>query len=390
MLALKLAYRNLAGAGLRTWLNVIVLSFSFVFIIWFKGFLEGWNREARRDMIQWEIGGGQFWHEAYDPYDPFTLQDAHGMIPPVFQNEIDQGRLTPMLLAQGTFYPQGRMHSVMLRGIDPDQSILDIPSRLFHEAGESIPVIIGTRMASNHSLDRGDNVTVRWRDVKGAFDAAEAVIVDIFKSNVPGVDAGQMWIPLNRLQTMTGMEGEATLLVIRQNTKIESSHPEWMLKDHRFLLAEIDQIIKTKSMGSSIFYIMLLSLALLAIFDTQVLSIFRRQREIGTDMALGMTRGQVVRLFTVEGTMHAFLAAGLAALYGIPFLYFQAKRGFPMPEGVDDYGLAIAEKIYPVYSAGLVAGTTILVLVAATVVSYLPATKIARMKPTESIKGKIQ
>jgi hypothetical protein len=38
--AIKLAYRNLIGAGLRTWLNVIVLSFSFVVIIWMKGVIE--------------------------------------------------------------------------------------------------------------------------------------------------------------------------------------------------------------------------------------------------------------------------------------------------------------------------------------------------------------
>ena len=81
MLTLKLAYRNLIGAGLRTWLNVIVLSFSFVIIIWHRGFLEGWNRQARRDTIEWEIGGGQYWHDQYDPYDFFTIADSHGPVP---------------------------------------------------------------------------------------------------------------------------------------------------------------------------------------------------------------------------------------------------------------------------------------------------------------------
>ena len=72
MLAIKLAIRNLIGAGLRTWLNVIVLSFSFVVIIWHKGLLDGWDRQAKKDMIAWESGDGQFWHENYDPYDPFS------------------------------------------------------------------------------------------------------------------------------------------------------------------------------------------------------------------------------------------------------------------------------------------------------------------------------
>ncbi len=79
MMAIKLALRNLLGAGLRTWLNVIVLSFSFVVIIWHKGFLDGWDRQAKTDMIAWELGGGQYWEQHYDPYDPFTLTDSHAL-----------------------------------------------------------------------------------------------------------------------------------------------------------------------------------------------------------------------------------------------------------------------------------------------------------------------
>ena len=87
--ALKLAVRNLTGAGLRTWLNVIVLSFSFVVIIWMKGIIEGWNRQAKNDMTSWEIGGGQFWHEKYDPFDPFTLTESHAPVPDEFIPEVE-------------------------------------------------------------------------------------------------------------------------------------------------------------------------------------------------------------------------------------------------------------------------------------------------------------
>jgi putative ABC transport system permease protein len=67
-LAIKLAYRNLIGAGLRTWLNVLVLSFSFVVIIWLNGVMKGWDYQAKNDMTHYEIGGGQYWHQDYDPF----------------------------------------------------------------------------------------------------------------------------------------------------------------------------------------------------------------------------------------------------------------------------------------------------------------------------------
>ncbi|MCB0853887.1 MAG: FtsX-like permease family protein, partial [Bacteroidetes bacterium] len=139
-----------------------------------------------------------------------------------------------------------------------------------------------------------------------------------------------------------------------------------------------------------IMYLLLLAIALLAIFDTQVLSIFRRQKEIGTYIALGMTRGDVVRLFTIEGGAHSLLAAGLGAIYGIPLFYYLSIVGIPMPAETDSAGLPISSEIIPVYGLGLVIGTVLLVVISATIVSYMPARKISKMKPTEALKGKIQ
>ena len=389
MLAIKLAYRNLMGAGLRTWLNVFVLSFSFVIIIWHRGILDGWNQQAKVDTINWEIGGGEYWHENYDPYDPFTLSDSHGSIPDKLNDEIKTGNLSPILISQATIYPEGYMQTVLLKGINPDQKILALPTAPLDTMINEIPAVIGSRMAKSIKLKTGDYMTVRWRDVNGVYDAADIQIVGIFKTNVPAVDNGQIWLPLKKLQDMMQMPGEATIIVASKEISEPVLASNWQFKDHAYLLSDLTEMIRSKSIGGSIMYIILLLLAMLAIFDTQVLSIFRRQREIGTHMALGMTRGQVIRLFTVEGAMHGILAAIVAAIYGIPFLYWQSVAGLSMPEGTDDMGMAVAEKILPVYSAGLVISTTLIVLIVVTIVSFLPTRRIAKMNPTEAIKGKV-
>ena len=185
------------------------------------------------------------------------------------------------------------------------------------------------------------------------------------------------------------MPGEATVLVVDQDWTNVPEIEGWLFQDQELLLKELTDMIKMKGVSSSIMYVILLSLALLAIFDTQVLSIFRRRREIGTLIALGMTRGGVIRLFTVEGAMHGVLAAIVAAIYGIPLLSWQAISGFGMPKAVDSYGMAIAETLYPVYSVQLVVATTLIVMASVTVVSFLPARRIARMNPTDAIRGKL-
>ncbi|MFW6289421.1 MAG: ABC transporter permease [Mariniphaga sp.] len=389
--AIKLAYRNLIGAGLRTGLNVLVLSFSFVVIIWMKGLMAGWDYQAKTDMTNWQVGEGQFWHEQYDPYDPFTLTESHGTVPAEFGGEIARGIMEPLLMVQGTIYPQGRMQAVSITGINPGQEILRIPTEKLDTAlADAVPAVVGNLLARNMKVQQGDRLTMRWRDANGMFDATEILISEVFSSNVPAVEAGQVYVPLERLRDMTLLENEATLFVLSDGDREWSDKGEWVYHSKDELTASIDEMIKTKTAGQTIFYAILLLLAMLAVFDTQVLSIFRRQKEIGTYIALGYTRREVVGLFTVEGAMHSVLAALVAAVYGFPFLWWQARAGWTMPIDASEFGMAMAQTLYPVYSAGLVFGTVAIVLLVTTLVSYWPSRKIAKMNPTEALRGRIQ
>jgi len=390
MVSIRLALRNILGAGIRTWLNVIVLSFSFIMIIWHKGLLDGWDRQAIHDLIKWEIAGGQYWVNEYDPYDPFSLAASHAPIPEEFDEMLRMGEITPLLYTQGTIYPKGRMQSILIKGIEPGQEIIALPSRLLQAGPDEVPAIIGTGMAKSTGLEEGNYVTIRWRDKNGAFDATKVKITGIFKTNVPTVDAGQVWLPLDILRDMMLLQEEATILISRDAEQDIQSTARWDYKDQDELLVDLQKIIRSKSMAGVVIWAILLMVAMLAIFDTQVLSIFRRQREIGTYVALGMTRRQVVTLFTFEGAMHAVFATALGALYGLPLLSFQAKRGINLPVSSEDYGLTMAEKLYPVYSLGLILGTLIVVIIVTTLVSYWPSRKIAKMSPTEALRGRLQ
>ena len=382
-LALKLAFKNIYGAGLRTILNVIVLSFSFVIIIFLNGVMDGWNAQAKKDTIEWEYGSGQLRHKDYDPFDPYTILDSHAPIP---ENRPD---LTPILIHQASIYPEGRMMNIVLKGITSDQQTLLLPTSNLNAQEKQYPVIIGKRFAASSKLNVGDEVLLRWRDVNGTYDANTVYISAIFDSNVPTIDDGQIWININDLWQMTSQVNEATLLVLNEtSTPLKSTL--WNFTSQKELLSTIEEIIATKKISSSIMYILLLAIALLAIFDTQVLSIFRRQKEIGTYVALGMTRRKVVGLFTVEGSMYSILALLLASLYGAPFFIFIKKVGIPVAAADQEVGLAIAERIFPIYGFSLVVGTVLVVVLASTIVSFLPAKKIAKINPVSALKGKIQ
>lgn len=387
----KLALKNLLGTGLRTWLNVFVLSLSFVLIIFVRGLIEGMNRQAERAMIATEVAGGHVQHPAYDPYDPLTLADAHGPVPAPLAALAAAGKAAPILVIQGTIYPGGRLFTVRVKGVDPGQRVIDVPTALLAGASpapDEIPALIGARLAKTTGLKKGDTFSLQWRDAHGTFDAREARVVEVFSTTVQTVDIGQLWVPLDLLRALTGMAGEATLAVLAQGTP-PPALSDWVFRGPDYFLADLKSMVAAKSVGSSVLYTILLLLAMLAIFDTQVLSIFHRRREMGTLMALGFTRGKVIGLFTLEGFFNGVLAALVAAAYGIPLLAWIAKTGWAMPGDVDSYGFAIGDKLFPTYSAGLVAGTTALVLLVTTVVSFLPTRRIAKLKPTDALRGRL-
>ena len=88
--------------------------------------------------------------------------------------------------------------------------------------------------------------------------------------------------------------------------------------------------------------------------------------------------------------LNGILAMGAAMIYGTPLIYFTATKGIGMPEMVEEYGFALSARLYPAYSAGLIFSTCLVIMITVAIVSYLPTRKIAKLKPTEALKGKIQ
>jgi ABC-type lipoprotein release transport system permease subunit len=388
MITLRLALRNILGTGIRAWLNAFIISIALVASTWNQGVVAGMDEQAARAARDLEYGGGQYWQEKYDPYDPLTLEEAHAPLPGELRRLVDEGRATAVLVVQGSIYPQGRMRPILLKGIDPRQRVLDFPTAALSAAGAGLPALIGGRFAKAAGLTAEDTITLRWREPGGAFNALDATIVHVMQTTLAAIDSNQAWLPLDRLQEMARLPGEATLVTLAPGTPPPTAPPGWVFRDPDFLLRDLRELVKTKGAGRIVLLVIFLSLGMLAIFDTQVLAIFRRRREIGTLVALGFTRGQVVRLFTLEGALHGVLAVLLGAAWGLPLLWLQARTGFAVPPGTEDMGISIGERIYPAYGAGYILGVALLSLAVTTVVSLLPTRRIARLKPSDVLRGR--
>ncbi|HDR04362.1 MAG TPA: ABC transporter permease [Candidatus Marinimicrobia bacterium] len=387
MINLKLAWRNIRGAGIRAILNSLVLSLVIVIIIWMQGLYDGMSEQMSRAMIDMELGGGQLWHPAYDPYNPMELPDAHQPLSDKLKKYVAEGKITPILVVQGTMYPHGRMQAIFFRGIDPSQDIIQVPSRhLDNGDGYSIPVIIGKRMAENSNLKEGETFTIQWRNAEGVYDAADAKVIHIMDTPVSTVDIGQVWMPLNQLQSMMALPDAATLIISKADFEFSGEIIGWDFKPLSFLLKEVEALVKSKQGGGMLMSIVLLFLALIAIFDTQLLAVFRRKREIGMLIAMGMTPRQVGRLFTLEGSLYGIIAIAMSAIYGIPLMIWTQVNGLYFGDMMDDFGMALGNTLYPIYTVSKTLAIVITIFLIVLFVSYYPARKIAKMNPTDALR----
>ena len=385
----KIALKNLLGAKLRTFLNVFVTSISFFMIIFMTGLYDGMRQHAKQVTIDTQIAGGAYWHPLYDPLDPMSFENSHSKLPANIDALVKEKRAVPILVSQAAIYPNGRIMPIIMKGIDPSQNIVNMPTETLSKNKDvNIPVLVGKGMANNANLKIGDSFTIRWLDSDGTYDADEGTVVHIMDTENFKLDIGHIWIPIKKAQEMLTMEDEVTYVAYSKNEIKLNNSGSWIHRDVNYLIQDIEAAIEADKPSIQIMFAILLSLAAMGIFNAQVLSIFRRGREIGTLMALGMTRSRVIGLFTMEGGINAILASVLTIFpFGL-ILWWTAKHGIPLPMDYTEMGFMIAKQLMPIYSLGLIITTTILVFSIVLIVSYLPSRRIARMKPTDALRGK--
>ena len=384
----NIAIKNLVGAGIRTWLNVFVTSVSIFMIIFSSGMYTGMKQHAMNVSIDTEIAGGAFWHPNYDPYDPITFEDSHSITPSILTELVESNKALEVLVSQASIYPDGRVVPVIMKGITLEQEILNIPTKeILKYEGDNIPILIGRGMSKYTKLNIGDTFIIRWMDDNRTYDAGLGEIVFIMDSDNFKIDFGHIWLPIEKMQKMFSMENESTYVVFDDNINPHSAG-DWIKRDVKYLIRDMETIIEQDRPNAIMIYIILLSLAAMGIFNAQTLSIFRRKKEIGTLMALGMHKRKVVLLFTIEGAMNAIFAIILTVLLFGPLLYYFSIYGVPLPIDYSDMGLIIAKRLIPIYSMPLLIATALIVFLILLLVTYLPSRKISKMHPVDAIRGK--
>ena len=382
-----IAKKNFSRQGLRAILNVLVTALSIIALIFMLSLLNGFQAQATRNLVNTDVAGGHYLAPGFDILSPTEWED-HTIRVPDSLLQLQAKDKAEVLVLQGQLYPNRRLYPVQIRGISMEQSLLKLPldnlKKYSNNFDDLIPVVVGAKMAKKAHLKKHNTLTLKWRDKSGAVDAKDIIIVDIVDILNPRVDDGVIWLRLDHLRAMTDREGEVSWIAVRNDIGPVAGSE---FQPVELLMADLLALLRQDRINSKILWAILMTLVCISVFNTQMLNIFKRQKEIGTLMALGMDSTRIVRTFTLEGGFAAVWALLIAVFLGLPFFIWFQGIGFDVSH-LSESTLPIRETIYPAYQPAEIIYSLIIVFVLIVISAWLPVKKITRLDPTLALRGR--
>jgi lipoprotein-releasing system permease protein len=227
------------------------------------------------------------------------------------------------------------------------------------------------------------------------------VVVDYFKSGMSEYDANCVFIPIEHLQTLRGMDNRATNILIKLRDYGEADKVVIALaklfEHERLAINTWEQkqgpLLKAIEIEKSILNILLFMIIAVAGFG--ILAIFsmivsEKTRDIGILKALGASRAGILQIFLTYGLLLGVVGAGLGTILGltITFNINAIELGIAAITGsrVFDGGVYYFNEIPTDVKTDAVLIVNLGAVAIATVFSILPALRAAMLHPVQALR----
>ncbi len=259
-----------------------------------------------------------------------------------------------------------------------------------HRADDTL--IVGAELAKGLGLKLGQTVTLLTETQAGSTNAVDGVIRGIFNSGDLETNKRLVMMSIGLAQTLLRMPDRATSLVIglgadadidevakTLNADLATEEPRVVARAwHAIAPYYRDSIVLQRDVLAIVMTIIFI-LAVVGIVNTMMMSVYERQREIGTLMAIGFRRKTIMALFVAEALALGVFAAILGVSVGIAIVSVTQATGIPfVAPGV---GTILN---HPIIDPEYTAMAATIAIAAALCAGIYPALKASRLTPVEA------
>ncbi len=398
----RLALRNVFRAKARSAITIGALFFGVMMSLVLSAFVMGVGESLVVETVESRVGAIQVHRAGY-----FEKRDRQPLALNLPQDAPFEAKLrqvphvqavTPRITFSGLLTNGSRGTVSVVTAIDPATVEAVLPKVNLYLDGAALTASdhngahVGKELAHALGLERDVPLMMQAQGLGGRDNALDLELRGIQSGQNPLESKRQVLVPLAFAQSLLGMSGKVTEYVIAVDDieQLEPTAqalkavlgPEYEVHTWAELRPGLRdaRVLQRVILGGVSFVFLII--ALFGVANTLLMSVLERTREIGTLLAVGMTRGRVAMLFMAEATVQALI--GASGGLGVALVLISLGRGaggFEVSMGEGQGFFRVMPTLLPLVPV-LVVGAAV---VGSVVAAVSPAMRAARLRPVEAL-----
>lgn len=403
----KLALRNLTRQKRRSTIAIAVVIFSCAVIILTSGFVEWIFWGMRESTIHSQLGHIQIVKPGYfeagkaDPYRFLFVDDLRQSLSENFT--LSDGShpvktIVPRLSFSGLLSHGDATLSFMGEGIDPAEqeyfgNALKLSAGDHLSAEQPHHLIMGEGLARNLGVTVGDQVVLLVNTATGGINAVEMTVGGLFTTVTKSYDDNALRLPISTAQQLLRTQGAHSWVVLLNdtaNTDAVLTALREQLSPEQFEIVPWYQLADFYNKTTVLFSkqvqaikLIIALIILLGISNTMTMNVMERTGEIGTAMALGVKKTDILRQFLCEGALIGGIGGILGMLIGLLLATIISAVGIPMPPPP---GMARGYNGEILITPDMLLEALALAIITTLIASLYPAWKASRMQIVDALR----
>lgn len=307
---------------------------------------------------------------------------------PLLERLPEVAGVSPMVSGSGLALRGEASQAIALMGVDLDRydRVVGLRSKVVSGTARLSPgeAIVGRELASDLGVRVGDRLTVQTSGAGGTVSDSVRVtaLVDL---GVKDLNRRTVIVPLRAAQSLLALPGGASQLdltlkdvwVAQTLARALQMQFPYKIESWQESNAQLVSALNAQSISTSIIRGVVLAVVVLGIASVLVVSVVQKGREIGILRAMGATRGQVLRVFLVQGAVVGALGSvlGLLLAVGLIWVFTHFVRG---SDGLPLFSIALP--------LGMALQIALIASVCGVLAAVAPARRAAALDPAQAIR----
>jgi putative ABC transport system permease protein len=400
---LRIAFRNVLRNRRRSIITFSAVFLALAVMVAIRGFVNGMVATVRESVVFGQTGALQIHRQGFLKSVNGASLDLDIPADEVFLKKISSipgvKAVTARIAFGGMANANDTTSVVMVTAIDPAHETEVCPLRAeMTSSGNSLAQsgpasgIFTPQLAATLGLKLGQTAALLVSDKDGALNALDLNFVGTYgQPGLPLPDKKLGFVPLAFAQELLRMTGRATELALavdnlnqveRIKPQLQSTvGPDYEVSSWHDVASFVDDAVAAWNFMLNVLAGIFLFVALLGVVNTMLMSVFERTREIGTMMAVGVRRRQIIALFLLEAALLGLCGSVAGAAVGEGFVVYYARRGISFQMA----NMTTPIHIYPRMDPTYILFTLALATSGAVIAALWPAFRASRLRPVQAL-----